>query len=197
MPVTRIDLLRHGEPEGGSRYRGSSIDDPLTDRGWQQMAEGVGCGERWDVVVSSPLVRCSAFAKRLAAEQEIPLEINAEFREIGFGAWEGKTKPELRRERLAEFNAFYADPVANTPEDAEPVLEFFARIAQAYDTLKTLHAGKRVLVVAHAGVIRAVATHVLGAEPSSMYRIEVKNGCVTRCRHTASSHILEGLNLVL
>ena len=27
-PVTVVDLLRHGMPEGGGRYRGS-LDDPL------------------------------------------------------------------------------------------------------------------------------------------------------------------------
>ena len=36
--VTRIDLIRHGEPVGGRRYRGQ-IDDPLSEKGWKQMRE--------------------------------------------------------------------------------------------------------------------------------------------------------------
>ena len=36
MSDTVIDLIRHGEPVGGRRYRGH-IDDPLSERGWQQM----------------------------------------------------------------------------------------------------------------------------------------------------------------
>ena len=39
---TIIDLLRHGEPLGGSRYRGNRIDDPLTEKGWRQMWRGIG-----------------------------------------------------------------------------------------------------------------------------------------------------------
>ena len=31
-----LDLLRHGETEGGTRYRGTT-DDPLTAAGWEQM----------------------------------------------------------------------------------------------------------------------------------------------------------------
>jgi len=31
--TTTIDLLRHGEPVGGKRYRGQ-IDDPLSEKGW-------------------------------------------------------------------------------------------------------------------------------------------------------------------
>ncbi|PKL97114.1 MAG: histidine phosphatase family protein, partial [Gammaproteobacteria bacterium HGW-Gammaproteobacteria-9] len=34
--TTRIDLLRHGETEQGGGFRGS-LDDALTERGWQQM----------------------------------------------------------------------------------------------------------------------------------------------------------------
>jgi len=35
--MTTIDLLRHGEPEGGVRYRGDGVDDPLSARAWKQM----------------------------------------------------------------------------------------------------------------------------------------------------------------
>ena len=38
MKETTIDLIRHGEPVGGRAYRGHNIDDPLSDKGWQQIA---------------------------------------------------------------------------------------------------------------------------------------------------------------
>ena len=38
--VTTVDLLRHGESEGGEIFRGS-IDVPLTEMGWQQMQSAV------------------------------------------------------------------------------------------------------------------------------------------------------------
>lgn len=37
MTGTLIDLIRHGEPAGGRRYRGHGLDDPLTEKGWSQM----------------------------------------------------------------------------------------------------------------------------------------------------------------
>ena len=55
---TLIDLLRHGEPEGGRAYRGHSIDDPLSETGWQQMWAAVGYHKPWEQIVSSPLQRC-------------------------------------------------------------------------------------------------------------------------------------------
>jgi hypothetical protein len=42
-----LDLLRHGEPEGGRLYRGNLLDDPLSEKGWQQMQASVN-GKHWD-----------------------------------------------------------------------------------------------------------------------------------------------------
>lgn len=58
MPKTTIDLIRHGEPVGGHRYRGHAIDDPLTERGWSQMWDGVGSCNTWDHIITSPLQHC-------------------------------------------------------------------------------------------------------------------------------------------
>ncbi len=195
--TTRIDLIRHGEPKGGSRYRGFGIDDVLTDRGWAQMYEGIGSQEHWDWVVSSPLLRCAEFSQRIAQERKIELLIEPSFKEIGFGLWEGKTKDQLRATRPKEFHSFYANPVFNTPEGAEPVEEFFTRVTRAWDSLLQKSSGKQVLVVAHAGVIRAVVAHVLGASAASMYKLEIKNGHITRCVYHEGRGVLEGLNLTL
>ena len=178
--TTIIDFIRHGEPEGGSRYRGHSIDDPLTDKGWRQMWRGVGGSGPWDMILSSPLMRCAQFAEALGERHNIPVIINEQLKEIGFGAWEGKTKDDLKRERGEEFSAFYADPVKNTPQNAEPVSSFFQRISAVFDSIREHHAGKHLLIVAHAGVIRAALTHALGADAACMYRFNVTNGNISR-----------------
>ena len=60
MNETHVDLLRHGEVEGGERYRGST-DDALSARGWEQMRAAVGDACAWTGIVSSPLKRCAEF----------------------------------------------------------------------------------------------------------------------------------------
>ena len=47
MTTTLIDLIRHGEPEGGPMFRGQT-DHPLSATGWQQMRGAIGDGEHWD-----------------------------------------------------------------------------------------------------------------------------------------------------
>ena len=68
--TTVIDLIRHGEPEGGVRIRGSR-DDPLSDIGWSQMWSAVGQAKPWHEIVSSPLSRCAAFARELGSPLEL------------------------------------------------------------------------------------------------------------------------------
>ena len=48
---TTVDLLRHGEPEGGKKFRGA-VDDPLSPQGWAQMRTAVGDGRDWQVIRS-------------------------------------------------------------------------------------------------------------------------------------------------
>ncbi len=191
MTDTIIDLIRHGEPVGGRAYRGNNIDDPLSEKGWQQMREAVAEQCPWDHIITSPLVRCKAFADELAARHGLSVSIDERLREVGFGEWEGKTPDELQRERPEEYRAFYADPVNNRPPGAEDLDEFISRVTESYQYLCQHYAGKHVLVVAHAGVIRAVIAHVLHAKPIGLYRIKVENAGISRIRITERGAMLE------
>ncbi len=180
-PETRIDLLRHGEPVGGRRYRGQT-DDPLSDKGWQQMRSAVAGLNEWDVIYTSPLSRCAAFAAELAARLGLPLNTDARLMEIGFGAWEGRTAEELRRDDPLRVERFWRDPVANRPPGAELVADFHARVRSAWQDILAAHAGARILIVGHAGITRMVLSIALGSPPEHMFRIQVENAGLTRLR---------------
>lgn len=191
---TIIDFIRHGEPEGGSCYRGHSIDDPLSEKGWLQMRTAVEGNCPWTQVVSSPLLRCNAFAQELCEKNTLPLRIDDRFKEVGFGAWEGLTREQVQARDLQQYNAFYADPVNRRPSGAEPLKVFIARVAQAVDAVVADFAGQHVLVVAHAGVIRAAVAHALNAPAGAAYRLQVVNAGLTRICHSAAGFKLEFLN---
>jgi len=178
---TRIDLLRHGEPVGGHRYRGQ-IDDPLSDKGWQQMRAAVGDRCDWDVICTSPLRRCAEFAAELAARHGLPLTSDPRLREIGFGSWEGRTADEIRSEDAQRIERFWRDPVANRPEGAETIADFRARVSEAWRELLATHPGKRILLVGHAGITRMVLSLVLDSPPQHMFRIQVENAGLTHIR---------------
>ena len=180
---TVVELLRHGEPVGGTRIRGQS-DDPLSERGWQQMWQAAGEAAPWQAIITSPLLRCAAFARALAERHGLPVQVEPRFKEIGFGAWEGHTPEELARRDPERYARFRDDPLHYLPPDAEGVAAFAARVGEAWDALLDEHADRRVLVVCHAGVIRAVLASVLGAPPSHLFRVQVEYASLTRIERT-------------
>ena len=179
--VTTVDLMRHGEPVGGRKYRGQ-IDDPLSEKGWAQMRNAVGNFCPWEGVVSSTLLRCAAFAQELAQRHALPLALDERLKEIGFGAWEGRTADELQRDDPGAFARFFDDPIAHRPAGAEALPEFRDRIIAAWDDVLQHHAGKHILLIGHAGVIRMIIRHVLDMPLARMFRIHVGNVSITRIR---------------
>lgn len=194
LPDTIVDLIRHGEPAGEQRYRGHRVDDPLTEKGWSQMWNSVGEYQKWTNIITSPLQRCSSFAFALGERLNIPVTVESRFKEVGFGIWEGLSHDEVRNNRAEEFQAFIADPVNCRPQGAEPLDTFLQRVNLAYEEIIRVDQSHHYLIVAHAGVIRAIIARTAHVAPSGFYRIKISNGGITRIRHTKTGVVLELLN---
>ncbi len=177
--VTTVDLLRHGEPEGGRRYRGQ-IDDPLSPKGWEQMRCAVGEHSPWDRILSSSLSRCSAFARELSDRHGLPLEEHDTFTEIGFGAWEGRTAQELLEQDPDRLYRFWSDPMNNTPPGAETLGDFNRRIVGQWERTIEQYRGEHLLVVGHAGMMRMILSHILGMPMEKMFRLQIPNAGISR-----------------
>lgn len=158
---TLIDLIRHGEPEGGQKFRGA-LDDPLSELGWQQMRAAIATKDHWDVVVSSPMKRCRFFAEEVARERDIPLHIADNLREVSFGVWEGLTAEAINERFGDDLARFWSNPGSFTPPEGEPMAEFRDRVVRCFQQWQAKLAGQRVLVVCHGGVIRMILGDVLG-----------------------------------
>jgi len=176
---TLIDLIRHGEPIGGQKYRGQ-MDDPLSEKGWRQMRDKLADHSPWQGVISSPLSRCRAFAEELSSRHHLPLAFDDRLKEVGFGVWEGKTAAQLIEEDPDQVRRFRADPVNERPAGAEPMKAFYQRVAAGLDEIIERYQRKHVLIVCHAGVIRMALAHTLHIPLINAYRIEVVNAALTR-----------------
>ncbi|MGA7179992.1 MAG: alpha-ribazole phosphatase family protein [Thiobacillaceae bacterium] len=179
MNETLIDLIRHGEPVGGRKYRGQ-LDDPLSERGWQQMREKLAGQSPWQSIISSPLSRCRAFAEELASRHRLALAFDERLKEVGFGVWEGKTAAQLIEEDPVQIERFRADPVSSRPAGAEPLQAFYQRVADAIEEVIERYRRQHVLIVCHAGVIRMALAHALNIPLVNAYRVEVASAALTR-----------------
>lgn len=162
-----IDLLRHGEPEGGDVLRGR-IDHPLTSRGWEQMQRAVARARvssldaTYTHIISSPLQRCAAFASAMASEMGFAPRIEEQWQEIDYGDWDGLPLAEWRKQSAAQFAAFREDMSQLAPPNGEDFLSFRDRVLQAWQALAELPDGSHALVLTHGGVLRVVLPTVLG-----------------------------------
>lgn len=176
-----IDLIRHGEPEGGRRYRGAT-DDPLTAEGWRQMEAAVAAGPSWQRIYTSPLARCRAFAHALGERRSIAVVEDARLQELGYGVWEGLTPEEIRRQDPDQLNRFFTNPFAHQPAGAEPLADFQRRVLAAWADILRQSADEHALVVGHAGTPRAVLGHVLGMPPQNLFRVNLGYAAMIRIR---------------
>jgi alpha-ribazole phosphatase len=173
----QIDLLRHGDT-GQRSYRGQ-LDDALSQQGWVQLRDAVkGCD--WDIIVSSSLQRCSAFAQELARARGVPLRIDARLAEYHFGHWQGVPIEDIAEEQGDALANFWADPVAYPPPGGETFDAFRRRLSDALDDAVSEAAGQRVLVVTHGGAIRLLRCLVEKRSYGDMAGIDVPHASIHR-----------------
>lgn len=186
--TTLIDLIRHGEPEGGPMFRGHT-DHPLSTDGWQQMHRAIRPQDEWDLIVSSPLLRCQSFARQLADNQGIPLHLDNRLQEISFGEWEGKTSEQIQAGWSDALNRFWSAPLQNPPPGGEPLQDFHARVMASWTHWQQELAGQKALIVCHGGVIRMILAEVMDIPLSSSFSaLTVPYACRSRLRLDASEH---------
>lgn len=177
--MMQVELLRHGETTGGAGFRGT-LDDPLSERGWAQMRAAVAGRGPWDRLVASPRQRCAAFAAELAAQIGVPLTLETDLCELHFGAWEGRTAAELMATDEAALGTFWRDPYGFTPPDGEPLIAFEARVLAAMRRLGASHAGERLLLIGHAGVMRLLLARQRGLPRERLLEVEVAHASLHR-----------------
>jgi len=153
-----VVLVRHGETEWSREGKHTGRTDiPLTERGRRQ-AQAVRSalqGRPFALVLTSPLSRALETC-RLAGFGDVA-ELRDELREWDYGAYEGLTTIEIRKEVLGW--TLWRDGV---PE-GETIDEVAARVDRVIAELRSAPAAS--LLFAHGHVLRVLAARWLGLEP--------------------------------
>ncbi|MGF1692197.1 histidine phosphatase family protein [Photobacterium kagoshimensis] len=166
--MTQVDVLRHGLPEGDGCLRGHT-DFAITPTGLEQMHQAIADIASVDQIVSSPLQRCSDFARGLSSLMSAPLGLDEQWKELNFGVWDGQPHKTLWQTYQQELDMFWRDPWQHTPHQGETLPEFDLRVIQAWQRLLSEHKGKKILLVTHAGVMRQLLRHILEMPQTARY----------------------------
>ena len=171
-----IDLTRHGETETPGRLLGRT-DPALSENGWRQV-ERQTANRTWDLIVGSPRRRARAAAERLAADRRVTLRFDDDWAELDFGDWDGRLITELRADlSTAEaLDALYAAADAGSAPGGESWQDLIARVSDAIQRLLTEAAGGRVLVITHAGPMRAALSLACGLPFANLWAFKIDPG---------------------
>jgi broad specificity phosphatase PhoE len=170
---TQFVLIRHAQStwNAAGRWQGHA-DPPLSECGREQArrcAESLE-GQRADLLICSDLLRTRETAEAVGGALGLVPEPSDSLRELDIGHWTGSTREEIQASEaklLAEFDG--GDPDVRPP-GGETRREIRTRVRSKIAELAEEHAGKRVVLVVHAGVIRALLP---GATPENCQVLEV------------------------
>jgi probable phosphoglycerate mutase len=203
---TEVFLIRHGDALPGAEElvpSGLYDDQPLSAVG-QAQARALGEHLRslsFAAIYSSPLRRAQETAAFVAEYQEVPVTIVPDVREVMLGNIgqplpDGASAEEVAahlRERLTGIvqrvaTAGYWSAIP----DSEPDDAFRMRVTRAIDALAQQHAGERIAVVSHGGVINAYVAATLGLDRNFFF--PCANTSVTIVRVRGAARVLLVLN---
>lgn len=174
-----IYLFRHPETETpkGICYGNSDVlpSENQLHRGINKAKDALK-GIEPDIVYTSPLSRCRLLARELAEGKKMVTD--ELIREIDFGKWEmlpWNEIPDNERETWGK------DFINNKVHGGENFFDVQERVIRFWEKV-VLTREKRIFVVAHAGLFRALLAYLLDASPHKIFAVEIDYGSVI-CIH--------------
>lgn len=187
MTVTTLVLVRHGETSWNaeSRIQGH-LDIPLNRRGVAQAA-ALGrrlAKDRFDVVYASDLDRAFQTARPAVSNADSTIIKDPRLRERHLGVLQGLTGEEAKSRQPAAWQAFRSrepDPIL---DGGESLGAFTQRIRAFVEDMLKRHAGNRLLLVTHGGVLDAVYRHATATPLSAARAFPIYNASVNIVSHS-------------
>ncbi|MEG8040628.1 histidine phosphatase family protein [Sphingomonas sp. LR60] len=174
-----VHLLRHGATVRPGLLLGH-VAVAVTPQGIADCIR-VAAGATFTQVVSSDLSRAAECAAALGA----PVRHDARWRELDFGAWDGRDPTTLPSDALA---AFWRDPDQAPPPDGERWSALIARVTAALADLPDA-----TLVVTHGGALRAALASACGFDARQVWAFDLPCAAMVTLRIWPDSAQIVGL----
>jgi len=196
MPT--VLLLRHGEiTQSNPRRFIGQRDMPLTTTGrkqaacWREALAEIPLASAW----CSSLSRCRETARLILEACGIAATPLDALREVSLGAWEGLSAQEVQERFPGEYERRGADLANIAPSEGESFAEAQAR---AWAALREIisNAEGTILVVAHAGVNRAIICRALDVPLGNLFSLDQDYAALNILHFTPDrAPVLHALNL--
>lgn len=186
MSTTTLVFVRHGETAWNveGRIQGH-LDIPLNETGVAQAAAvGRRLGaENFDAIYSSDLIRALRTASPVVASPEKDIIRERRLRERHLGVLQGLTGEEAMARQPDAWKAFKSRDASLALADGESLGEFSRRVVDFVEDVRARHAGRRVLVVTHGGVLDAAYRHATAMPLCAIRDFPIYNASVNVISH--------------
>ncbi len=194
MPTTTVCLVRHGETAWNAERRmQGQFDLPLNETGRAQ-AEALAATlatQPFDAVFSSDLARATTTAEPVARGLALAVRTDAALRERHYGVFQGLTYSEAEQRFPQDYARLVArDPDHALPDGGESLAGLAARVREALTRIAMEHAGGRVLVITHGGVLDAAHRMATGKAIDAPRDFVVANAALNWIEHRDGSWAL-------
>lgn len=159
-----LHLLRHGETQAPGRLLGHG-DWPPSDAGIAACvarAEGLA----FEVLWSLDLSRAALAGDAIGARAGVMPQVDARWRELDFGAWDGLAVADIDPAQMARF---WDDPDAAPPPGGECWSALVARVSAAVAQLPP----QSTMVVTHGGAMRAALAALCGFDLAQLWAFDL------------------------
>lgn len=195
--MKRLILIRHGETDWSkeNKYLGTA-EIPLNQKGIEQ-AKAIAQALKREVlntVYSSILSRAMVTAEIIAKESGVPLQKDPRLNELSFGSWEGQTLAEITEQDPNVWSRWQEEFESFSPPRGEQIRELKDRVLYFLQTLIESPDYHAVAIVSHAGPIKVILLHALGAPLKSFWRIKLDLGAISIIEYYSHGPIVTSIN---
>jgi len=174
--------VRHGKTlyNVQRRFTGQT-DIPLSALGERQAA-ALGkrlAAEPLAAIAASDLQRARVTAQAITRYHELPVQEDADLREMTFGAWEGSTYDEIVARDADLVQRWLSDPTIYAPPGGETVIQLRDRVVRALERWQTRCPETTILWAVHGGVIEVLLCHLLGVDLKLRWQFRHENASIT------------------
>jgi len=178
----RLIVVRHGKTlyNVQRRFTGQT-DIPLSALGERQAA-ALGkrlAAEPLAAIAASDLQRARVTAQAITRYHELPVQEDADLREMTFGAWEGSTYDEIVARDADLVQRWLSDPTIYAPPGGETVIQLRDRVVRALERWQTRCPETTILWAVHGGVIEVLLCHLLGVDLKLRWQFRHENASIT------------------
>jgi broad specificity phosphatase PhoE len=136
-------------------------------------------------------------AEIIAKPHRLEVAIEAAFREMTFGAWEGMTREEVAATFPELCRLWWETPHLVEVPGGETLAQVRARVVEGFAELRAAHEGETAVLVSHGVVIRLLVLDALGLGADRLWSLEASPAGITELEYEGDWATIHRMNTLV